>query len=47
MTKILVIEDEVFVRENLFDLLEANNYEVICAENGFVGAVWAFEHMKC
>jgi two-component system, OmpR family, alkaline phosphatase synthesis response regulator PhoP len=45
MTKILVIEDEVFVRENLFDLLEANNYEVICAENGFVGAVWAFEHI--
>lgn len=44
MTKILVIEDETFVRENLFDLLEANDYEVICAENGFLGAVWAFEH---
>jgi two-component system, OmpR family, alkaline phosphatase synthesis response regulator PhoP len=45
MTKILVIEDEVSVRENLVDLLEASDYEVICAENGFLGAVWAFEHI--
>jgi two-component system, OmpR family, alkaline phosphatase synthesis response regulator PhoP len=45
MTKILVIEDEVSVRENLVDLLEASDYEVICAENGFLGAVWAFEHV--
>jgi two-component system, OmpR family, alkaline phosphatase synthesis response regulator PhoP len=45
MIKILVIEDEVSVRENLADLLEANDYEVICAENGFLGAVWAFEHI--
>ncbi len=45
MTKILVIEDEVSVRENLADLLEANDYDVVCAENGFLGAVWAFEHI--
>lgn len=45
MTKILVIEDEVSVRENLVDLLEANDYDVICAENGYIGAVWAFEHI--
>jgi two-component system, OmpR family, alkaline phosphatase synthesis response regulator PhoP len=45
MIKILVIEDEASVRENLMDLLEANDYEVICAENGFLGAVWAFEHI--
>lgn len=45
MTKILVIEDEVSVRENLVDLLEANDYKVVCAENGFLGAVWALEHI--
>ncbi len=45
MTKILVIEDEVSVRANLVDLLEANDYDVICAENGYMGAVWAFEHL--
>lgn len=27
MTKILVIEDEVAVRENLLELLEAENFE--------------------
>jgi two-component system, OmpR family, alkaline phosphatase synthesis response regulator PhoP len=45
MTKILVIEDEVSVRANLVDLLEASDYEVICAGDGFLGAVWAFEHV--
>ncbi|WP_404786080.1 response regulator transcription factor [Altericista sp. CCNU0014] len=45
MTKILVIEDEVSVRENLVDLLEANDYEAICAENGYIGAIWASEHI--
>lgn len=43
MTKILVIEDEISVRENLVDLLEANDYEVSCAENGFLGAILAFD----
>jgi two-component system, OmpR family, alkaline phosphatase synthesis response regulator PhoP len=45
MTKILVIEDELDVRENLVDLLEANDYEVRSAENGFLGAVLALEHI--
>lgn len=45
MTKILLIEDETSVRENLIDLLEAEDYEVVCTENGFLGLLWAFEHL--
>lgn len=37
MTKILVIEDEESVRENLLDLLEAENFETITAANGKIG----------
>jgi EAL domain-containing protein (putative c-di-GMP-specific phosphodiesterase class I)/CheY-like chemotaxis protein len=37
MTKILVIEDELAVRENLLELLEAENFETIEAENGKIG----------
>lgn len=37
MTKILVIEDEELVRENLLDLLEAENFETISAPNGRIG----------
>jgi len=37
MTKILVIEDEEAVRENLLDLLEAENFETITAANGKIG----------
>lgn len=37
MTKILVIEDEESVRENLLDLLGAENFETMTAENGKVG----------
>jgi len=37
MKKILVIEDNVEVRENLCEILELDNYEVISAENGKVG----------
>ncbi|WP_414526908.1 EAL domain-containing protein [Nodularia chucula] len=37
MTKILVIEDEESVRENLLDLLRAENFETMTAENGKVG----------
>lgn len=43
MPRILVIEDELSVRENLIDLLEANEYEVLSAENGIVGITIAFE----
>jgi diguanylate cyclase (GGDEF)-like protein len=37
MNKILVIEDEQFVRENILELLDAEGFEVIGAENGRVG----------
>lgn len=37
MTKILVIEDEELVRDNLVELLDDENFEVIAAENGSVG----------
>jgi EAL domain-containing protein (putative c-di-GMP-specific phosphodiesterase class I)/CheY-like chemotaxis protein len=37
MAKVLIIEDELGVRENLLELLEAENYEVVEAENGRVG----------
>ncbi len=37
MTKILVIEDEYSVRENLIELLEAEDFETISAANGQIG----------
>ncbi|HYW18993.1 MAG TPA: EAL domain-containing response regulator [Nodularia sp. (in: cyanobacteria)] len=45
MTKILVIEDEESVRENLLDLLEAENFETITAENGKIGITLAISRM--
>ena len=44
MTKILVIEDEMFVRENIVDLLEAEDFEVFSTENGILGILWAQEN---
>ncbi len=43
MTKILVIEDEESVRENLLELLEAEDFQTIAAANGRIGlqlAAW-------
>ncbi|MGI8501040.1 MAG: EAL domain-containing response regulator [Hassallia sp.] len=37
MTKILVIEDEKFVRENLLELLEAEDFQTVPAANGRIG----------
>lgn len=37
MTKILVIEDEESVRCNIIELLEAEDFDVIAAENGQLG----------
>ncbi|WP_110985059.1 response regulator transcription factor [Acaryochloris thomasi] len=45
MIKILVIEDEVAVRANIAELLHEEEYQVITAENGFVGILWAQEHL--
>jgi CheY-like chemotaxis protein len=44
MKKILVIEDESFIRENLLELLEIEGFQAIGAENGFVGVRLAKEH---
>lgn len=44
MSKILVIEDELAVRENIAELLESENYDVVTAEDGFIGFVKA---LKC
>ncbi len=44
MKKILVIEDEVFIRENLIELLEIEGFEAIGAENGTSGLHLAKEH---
>lgn len=37
MIKILVIEDEAAIRDNILDLLEAEDFDATAAENGFVG----------
>ena len=37
MKKILLIEDDVVLRENTAELLELSNYEVITAANGKIG----------
>jgi len=37
MTKILVIEDEETVRENILELLDAEGFEALAAENGRIG----------
>jgi CRP-like cAMP-binding protein len=41
--KILIIEDQLEVRENIEELLELSNYEPITAENGKVGIKKALE----
>lgn len=45
MKKILVIEDEPTVRANIIELLEAEDFYAIEAENGFIGAMRAREHL--
>lgn len=45
MKKLLVIEDEPEVRANIIELLEAEDFQVVGAENGFIGAIWAQEHV--
>jgi CheY-like chemotaxis protein len=44
MKKILVIEDEVFIRENLIELLEIEGFEAVGAENGSIGVDLAKEY---
>ncbi|MEG4493562.1 response regulator [Microcoleus sp. D3_18_C4] len=45
MAKILVIEDEEAIRENILELLEAENFEGIGAINGKVGIKLAIERI--
>ncbi len=44
MTKILVIEDETSIRQNILELLDAEGFEAIAAENGLLGLHLAAEH---
>ncbi|NJL93537.1 MAG: hybrid sensor histidine kinase/response regulator [Anaerolineae bacterium] len=44
MKRILVIEDEASLREDIVDILRLADFEVLDAENGLVGAAQAKEH---
>lgn len=44
MTKILIIEDEAHIREEVMDWLQFEGYEVIGAEHGRVGLTQAAKH---
>ena len=44
MTKILIIEDELPIRENIAELLEAEDFEVFSTSNGILGILWAKEN---
>lgn len=45
MNKILLIEDDIVLRENTQELLELSNYEVIVAPNGKVGVELAIHNL--
>lgn len=45
MKKILVIEDETSIRENILDLLDAEDFQAIGAENGKIGIQLAMSQM--
>jgi CheY-like chemotaxis protein len=45
MTKVLVIEDEPVIRENIIDLLGAENFDAIGAEDGAQGMQLARDQM--
>ncbi len=44
MTKILIIEDELPIRENIAELLEAEDFEVFSTDSGILGILWAKEN---
>ena len=41
--KVLIIEDDIIIRENISEILELNNFEVHTAENGKKGVIDAKE----
>jgi CheY-like chemotaxis protein len=45
MTKVLLIEDNLEVRENTSEILALANYEVLIAENGKIGVDLAQKHL--
>jgi two-component system, sensor histidine kinase and response regulator len=45
MKKILVIEDEQFIRENIVEILEASDFDVYSAPNGKEGVTLALERL--
>ncbi len=45
MTKVLVIEDEPSLRDNVLDMLAAEGFDAIGAENGLLGVRLAREHL--
>jgi len=45
MTRVLVIEDDGIIRDNILELLEAEGYTAIGAENGLVGVASARAHL--
>jgi CheY-like chemotaxis protein len=45
MQKILVIEDEETVRENILELLDAEGFDAIAAPNGRIGLELARQHL--
>ncbi len=45
MKKILVIEDQPLVRANILEILELEEFDVVSAENGLFGILWAQEHL--
>lgn len=45
MKRILVIEDEQFIRENIVEILESNDFEVLSAPDGRLGVELALQHL--
>jgi CheY-like chemotaxis protein len=45
MKKVLVIEDDLAIRENTIEILELNNYQPFSATNGWEGIVAAKTHI--
>lgn len=45
MKKLLIVEDEAAIRANILDLLKAQNFHLIAAENGSIGVEMALSHL--
>ena len=45
MKRILVVEDEVDIRDIIHDLLEAKGFQVLCADDGLAGLQLAREQL--